>query len=64
MSRMHAPLLIAVDVWLDRAIVLLTLAAVMFALLWAAIFERGLGQPWNEAARQLIAVWHGQVAPI
>lgn len=64
MSRTRDPLLIAVGVWVDRCIVWLTFVLVTFALLWTAIWERGLGRSWGEGVQHLQAVWHGQATPI
>ena len=62
MSRTRDPLLIAAGVWFDRCIVWLTLVLVTFALLWTAIWERGLSRPWSEGMQQLLTVWQGQAA--
>lgn len=58
------PFLMTFGIWLDRAAVWLTLTGVSFLLLWALVWQRGLGQPWTEAMRQLQTVLRGQADPI
>lgn len=58
------PFLAVFGIWLDRAMVWLTLALVSFLLLWSLVWERCLGGTWLEALNQLRAVVTGQAAPI
>jgi hypothetical protein len=44
---------------LDRACMWLTLTGVYFMVLWAAVWERGLGLSWALAVKQLKAVFTG-----
>lgn len=64
MSRTRDPLLIAAGVWFDRFVVWLTLVGVTFVLLWAMVWERGLGYSWSDSVQQLEEVRHGQAAPV
>jgi len=56
---MRDPFLNSLVIVLDRAIVWLTLTGVHFIVLWAAVWQRGLGLSWVLAMRQLQAVFSG-----
>lgn len=58
------PFLSTFGIVLDRLAVWLILVMVAFVLLWSAVCERGLGQTWAEAMRQLYAVLTGHAEPI
>ena len=58
------PFIATILVIIDRAIIWLILNLVAFAMLWAAVWERGLDLPWLVAVRQLRAVLIVRAAPV
>ncbi|WP_420998493.1 hypothetical protein ACKI2N_032040 [Cupriavidus sp. 30B13] len=53
------PFLSSLLIVLDRAMVWLVLTGVHFMVLWAAVWQRGLGLSWSLAVQQLQAVFTG-----
>ena len=58
------PFIATILVIIDRAILSLILNFVVFGVLWAAVWERGLNLPWLMAVHQLRAVLIGAAAPV
>lgn len=53
------PFLGSLLIVLDRTCMWLTLTSVNFMVLWAAVWQRGLGLSWGLAVQQLQAVFTG-----
>jgi len=58
------PFLNSIGILLDRVAVWTALAGANFMVIWAAVWQRGLGLRWSVAVKQLESVVTGTATPL